>query len=219
LEKYGEEITDSHRFQSVSMEGREDILEKVGTILSRDRKNSCLIVGPLGGGKSSLVISLAEKIYYGRTQREIAYKRVVQLNLDQIITETVEKTKEILVKIFTEASKAGNVILLIEDIERLFNSNEVASEDSLAQVFASFFSNPDFRIVATATSSAYQTYIAPRPTLATNLEVVPMPPASFKETIRVMEDLAPQFERKYRIAITYGALIQIYQVADKFYQC
>jgi len=216
LEKYGEEITDSHRFQSVSMEGREDILEKVGTILSRERKNSCLIIGPLGGGKSSLVISLAEKIYYGKTQKEIAYKRVVQLNLDQIITETVEKTKEILVKIFTEASKAGNVILLIEDIERFFNSNGANSEDGIAQVFSSFFINPDFRLVATATSSAYQTYIAPRPTLAANLEVVPMPPASFKETIRVMEDLAPQFERKYRIAITYSALIQIYQVADKF---
>ena len=216
LEQYGQEITDSHRFQSVSMEGREEVLEKVGLILSRDKKNSCLIVGPLGGGKSSLVTSLAEKIYYGKSQKEIAYKRVVQLNLDQVIADTTEKTKEILIKIFTEAAKAGNIILLIEDIERFFSSDEITSDDNIAQVFSSFLVNPDFRLVATATSSAYQTYIAPRVGLAANLEVVPMPPANFKETIRVMEDLAPQFEKKYRLAITYGALIQIYQVADKF---
>lgn len=216
MEKYGEEITDSRRFQSVSMEGREDILDKVGIILSRDNKNSCIIVGPIGGGKSSLVTALAEKIYYGKNYKEIAYKRVISLNLDKIIANTLEETREVLVKIFTEASRAGNIILLIEDIERIFNSNGQNNEDAIAQVFSSFFNNSDFRIVGTTTGNNYQTYIAPRPMLAASLEVVPMPPANFKETIRVMEDLAPHFEGKYKIAITYGSIVQIYKVADKF---
>ncbi len=196
LDKYGEEITDSHRFQFVSMEGREDTLEKVGTILSRENKNSCLIIGPMGGGKSSLVTALAEKIYYGKSQKEIAHKRVISLNLDKITIDSFAKTKEILIKIFEEAAKAGNVILLIEDIERFFNGNSQNTEGGFFQIFASFLNRPEFRIVGTTTSNDYQTYIAPYPALFVNFEVVPMPPANFKETIRVMEDLAPHFEKK-----------------------
>ncbi|MCX6737163.1 MAG: AAA family ATPase [Candidatus Parcubacteria bacterium] len=216
LDKYGEEITDSRRFQSVSMEGREDTLEKVGTILSRENKNSCLIIGPMGGGKSSLVTALAEKIYYGKSQKEIAHKRVISLNLDKITIDSFIKTKEILVQIFEEAAQAGNVIILIEDIERFFNGNSQNTEGGFFQIFASFLTRPEFRIVGTTTNNDYQTYIAPYPALFVNFEVVPMPPANFKETIRVMEDLAPHFEKKYNSVITYSALTQIYKVADKF---
>ena len=67
------------------MVGREREIDRVVQILARRKKNSPVLVGEAGVGKSAIVEGLARRIVEGRVPHTIADKRIFALDVALLV--------------------------------------------------------------------------------------------------------------------------------------
>src|SRR3989344_84174 len=120
LDKYAidwTEIIKKRGFEEII--GHKEALAQAERILARSEINNALLVGDPGTGRKSIIQDLASRILYGQSLPELNYKRVVELDLISLLSETtnIEEVEIILDKIFNEVIVAGNIVLVIDRSE------------------------------------------------------------------------------------------------------
>lgn len=121
LDEYTEDLTSiTYQENMKAVVGREKEIRQLQQILIQNEEANTLIVGEEGVGKHTIVDALAKKIYEGQTHPLLAYKRILKLNLERILTAyTDQKQREnFLEDLFFEATEAKNIILLVENLDK-----------------------------------------------------------------------------------------------------
>lgn len=219
LNKYGTDITRESLAGGFSVEGREDILESIEAALVNESKQSCLLIGPTGVGKTTIAYALANKLFWGKsTATELNYKRVVRLNAQAVAAASNDMAyvQNILTGILNDAVTAGNVILFIDEIQSLFAVNDSLGSINAAEIIQPYLENSNIRIIGTITEGDYESYIRPRPAIAGNFESIKIEPADSATTIKIMCDIAIYKTAKYRRQISFGAIKEIYRLSERF---
>lgn len=96
-------------------------IDELTAILCRKKKPNAILVGVAGGGKSSLVESLALKIVQGEAPELLANKVIYSMNLSNMVAGTMYRGQfeERLKKFVDEVRKYNNIILFIDEIHTL----------------------------------------------------------------------------------------------------
>ncbi|MEK6953083.1 MAG: hypothetical protein AABX29_08780, partial [Nanoarchaeota archaeon] len=121
LDKYCEELVSAQYHSSERhIVGRKKEIEEIEQYLSKTNKANVLIVGDEGIGKHTIIDAFSAKIYKGKSNSILNYKRVLKLNLESVLNEvTDQKQREAIVEsLFNEAAIAGNIILLLSNFEK-----------------------------------------------------------------------------------------------------
>ena len=197
--------------------GKEKILEKMLTILSRAEKNNVLLLGEPGCGKTVTVGGIAQKIIEGGADPVLWDKRLVRLDISSLLagTKTRGEIEERLVAIIEEIKLAGNIILFIDEIHNL-----VSQDPTTASVFAALephFSDPSLPLIGADTFESYRRFIEPQASFARIFEIVELPEASFGQTLEILKFEAWKLERDREVTISYPALIASIKLAAKFF--
>ncbi|CAN6294779.1 unnamed protein product [Urochloa humidicola] len=80
LDRYGRDLT-AAAASSGPVFGRDDEIDRVVSILSRKSKNSAVLVGAAGVGKTAIAEGLAQRLARGQVPGALAGARVVKLNV------------------------------------------------------------------------------------------------------------------------------------------
>ncbi len=216
LNRFSQDISNPKIFGSFSIYGKKGALKQIENVLSKDIRNSCLITGPVGSGKTTTVYGLAEKIYWGDTLPQLAYKRIVSLDIAALLAGSQkEEIISRLISVFNDAVRAGNVILFIDDIHKLFiEGSEKTGTIDVSEVIIPYLNS--IRIIGVTTDNYYHTYIQPKTQVSSAFEKIEILPTDKNETLKVLEDLSLYYSLKYRLTITYPAVKEIYDLADRF---
>ena len=124
LDEYTEELTiPTYQAKFKSIVGRVNELRQIEEVLSKHEEANILLVGDEGVGKHAVVDALAKKIYEGQTNPILAYKRILKINFEKILTvfTDLKQREAFLESLFYEAVEAKNVILLIENTKRVLS--------------------------------------------------------------------------------------------------
>ncbi len=219
LDRYSSDITTSGSFNGLSVNGREDVICQIENALTKEQKDNCILVGESGVGKKSIVYGLAEKLYWGKTLSELRYRRVVSLDVPALLAGTKD-AGEISVRMLSvlkEAAVAGNIILFIDGIEKLFigNVGKVGTAN-VEDVILPYLQSSSIKIIGTTTKDNYQTYITPKSQISTNFEKIDIAPMDQNQTLKILQDLSMYYSGKYKLKISYNALKEVYVLAEKF---
>ncbi len=84
LNKYVTDLTLPQSFSHMLV-GRRREVGRIEEILSRRGENNILLVGEPGVGRHTTVFSFARRIYNGLVRPELVHKRVLELNLNQVV--------------------------------------------------------------------------------------------------------------------------------------
>src|SRR3989344_411058 len=117
---------------------RKKIEDKLISILSRKYKNSVLISGPQGSGKTSLVISLAQRIVSGKVPNHLKGASVVSVNLPVLLNSFELRDRfELGFKHFLEEKSKDNkfTIFFFDDIHLLASSGFFGFSPPLSEQF------------------------------------------------------------------------------------
>jgi len=122
--------------------------------------------------------------------------------------------KNRLAQILAEAAYAGNIILMIRDIQRLTNS-EVEGYD-FTDVFEEYLEKKDLKIIAVSTNSEYERFIAPNMRLRKYLEKVEVIPPTKEEALQIIVEAARRWEKIAKLTIEVPAIRNMVEESDRF---
>ncbi|MBP7006882.1 MAG: ATP-dependent Clp protease ATP-binding subunit [Candidatus Pacebacteria bacterium] len=176
--------------------GKEKALRMIARGLSKDTSRNVLLVGDTGVGKSSILKYLGRLGHSGLSYPGIHHHRVVEVMLENIEEADLDRS-------LREASSAGNVILVIENIH---------SYEPIYEKLAPYLDMKHLGIVATTDFSSYDQVLKNYPEFLSKFEKIDILPPSKEETIAILKNKA----RITGTSIRNDALEEIVRLSDKF---
>ena len=198
--------------------GYKEETEQAERVLSSPNINNLLLVGEPGVGLDNVIKAVAVKSSQGLSSPQINYKRIVELNLPQMLAQlkTVEDVEESLERIFKEVRKAGNVILIIKEFHNFVLRESSPGAIDITGLIASYLQLPEFPVIATTSYRGLHKRIEENPSILNLFSKVEVIEPTINQTLRILQSEASQMERKYNKFISYPALEQAVNLSGKY---
>lgn len=213
LDQYGEELTQPKEYAHHFV-GRQKEIEQIEQVLTKSSESNVIIVGEEGVGKHTIVEALARRIYQGTTARLLAYKRVIQVHMEKILSEhtDIHRKEELVRLIFEEAAGAGNIILVIENLDRYVTNGEgrmdlTGSMEPLAKT-------NKVQCIGITTPFLYQTYVFPNERIRRIFQKIDVHEITKEEAMIILMDATIDFEKKFRVLISYETVKAIVEKSE-----
>ncbi|HEX7586482.1 MAG TPA: AAA family ATPase [Patescibacteria group bacterium] len=216
LDKYSFSLPQKNILYSEAyLMGREKDIEMVEIILTRPSQNSILLVGEPGVGKGTLVDLIAEKIKEEKVHPILKYKRIVEIELDRVVADFQgnDLIQELHI-IFQEAAFAGNVILVINNIQE-FLSREGKSGIDITSTLVPYLALPTFQIIGISTSVDFHAYLEKNASIMKYFDKIIINELSLEETRTAMLNFLEK-EEKSRVLVSQRAIEEVIKLADQY---
>jgi ATP-dependent Clp protease ATP-binding subunit ClpC len=218
LDRYALDITknDPTTYRNEDLIGRENELNLLKLILNRPGQNNVLLVGGSGSGRLTLIHYLAKQIRNNVAEDRLLAERILIVNLGEMVSDAAEGhvVEHVLHQIFREATRAGNVILVIEDIENYLGKDQGTIHLDIADVMKEYLSYPTFQVIATSTPKEYHRLIEKHEGFMKHFEVVEMREPDENQSLDILLQEFSGQERD-RVIFTYKALQHIVTVSGQ----
>ena len=191
--------------------GRREEMEHIETILTRSGQSNVLLIGEPGVGKMSLVQKLSRLIASGNISPALAYKKVVVLDLNRALAglTAMGQLEERLLKLFGEASRAGNVILVIENFHNLVDpeaSELQLGRKNISDIILSFISKGAFQLIAVTTYRGLHEQIEKQQALMKFFEKIEVKEPDEETTKQICIDSVREIESRVPVKMTIHAI-------------
>lgn len=196
-------------------------VEMAEIILGKEEKHNLLIVGNPGSGRKSMLISLARKFALGQSLENLNFKKIKILDLPTLISQipSIEELELILDRIFKEAERAGNVVLVIENLHHYVGvekeEKRVGTID-LVGILSPYLLSPDFFFVGITDYLGLHTRIENYPEFLNQFSKVEIKEVSQNETLKILLDRALRYEGKLKVFVSFPAIKEIISLSEKY---
>lgn len=182
---------------------REKEINEIERTLSKSEEANVLIVGEEGVGKHTVVDALAKRIYEGKTNQLLMYKRVLKLNMEKILTQYTDQKQreEFFGELLKEAADAKNVILLIDDLEKYISVEE--EKVDLSTPLQTYAKSSSLQVLGITDPFSYQKFIFPNQAVGRIFRKIDVYEVTPEEAEHIMLLKTPLFEKRYNVTIPY----------------
>lgn len=194
--------------------GRQTVVNRIERNLANGQ--NIILTGQPGVGKHTVLLEFANRATQGLLGQKLAYQRVLELDYSSLLagSEDIAQKKKLLSDILTEASSAGNVILVIRDLHRLTDS-EIEGVD-LTDVLESHIQKGELKVISTVSNVEYERFVSRNMRLRKYFEVIVVQQPNMSEAFEILMDAATQWEYKTNLIVTVPALRMILTGSDKY---
>jgi len=166
-----------------------------------------ILVGPESVGKKSVVYGLAQLMMAESVPEFLQDKRLVEIDLASLLGGvSAEEAQNRLAKILFEVNQAGNIILFINNLEKITGLTVGADGGlDLSDILAEALQQGAIRFLSTALTDNYRDQLANR-SLGSVLAKVNINEPDDQQIMIIGESWASYWERLLGVMFTYGAL-------------
>ena len=197
---------------------REEELAELIRVLCRRGKNSPVLVGPPGVGKTAIAEELARRISRGQAPAQLQGKRLWSLNMGALVAGTKyrgefeERVRDLL----SETIQAGNVILFLDELHTLMGAGGAEGSIDAANLLKPALGRGRLQIIGAATREEYSRRVEADPALARRFRVVELAPATVEQSLEILRALVPGLERHHRVCILSQAVEAAVRLSDRY---
>jgi len=200
------------------MIGRNEEIQKLIQIIQRKTKNSPIIVGESGVGKSTIVENLAYQIEKGNVPEFLKGKKIVELNTSELLSDTtlqgqLEKKINELLKVIKDSN--GEMILYIDNMHTIATKSKQANRTSIAELLKPSLNRGEFTCIGSTTTDDFKK-IESDPSLERIFQKIAIEQPSVPETISILRGLKVKFQSHHDVEIDDNALIQAVKLSDRY---
>lgn len=196
--------------------GREKEIMELERVLLKTQGNNALVVGEPGVGRHIVVETLAHRIFTGSCEKALSHKRILSFNMHSLISAkpSILEVKGLACQILEEARRAGNIIIVIDELDKYVSSDE--GKIDLSDVFVKF-AQSSVAVIGLTTPSGYHRYIENNPTISPLFEKIEITAPPLETVLaELMISIVPILEKKHNILITLPAIKKAVEDADRF---
>lgn len=197
--------------------GHREYVEQIGRGLVEGMRNVVLVGWP-GVGRHTILRALAQTMNNGTTYGPIRYQRLLQLDPATLLMHSENKTPlERIKEVLGEALAVGNVVLVINNIDALFDDSPEVGRINATEAILPFFKS-NLRVIGISNPPNYQKTIDRNPELGRFFTKIEITEATPPQVLSILEDEAAHIEARSPIVFSLAALREIVNLAGRLIQ-
>ncbi|HMY80266.1 MAG TPA: ATP-dependent Clp protease ATP-binding subunit [Candidatus Absconditabacterales bacterium] len=188
--------------------GREKEIDQIIYTLLRKTKNSPLLIGEAGVGKTAVVEGLAMRIISGSVPEKLKGYRVINLDITGMVAGTKYRGEfeQRLKSVLEEASDQSNqIILFIDELHTIMGAGGHDNND-MANSIKPMLSRGKIKLIGATTFDEYQKHIEKDAALKRRFQEINVNEPSGEDAISILEGLKGRFESFHDVNITPEAI-------------
>ncbi|WP_024822646.1 ATP-dependent Clp protease ATP-binding subunit [Aminobacterium mobile] len=219
LDQLGIDLTEKGRKGELDpVIGRDKEIQRVIQILARRTKNNPVLIGDPGVGKTAIVEGLAQKIQDGDIAEILRGKKVVQLNIGNLVAGTKYRGEfeERMRKLIKELREAGDVIIFIDEIHSIVGAGGAEGAVDAANILKPSLARGEFQVIGATTLDEYRKHIEKDAALERRFQPVSVEEPTVEDSIRILEGLRDRYESHHRVKIADEALVAAARLSARY---
>lgn len=220
LDTYGTNLTEQARFGELDrIIGREREIDRVVQILNRRSKNNPVLIGEPGVGKTAIAEGLAVRIAEKQVPVKLFNTEIYLLDLTAVVAGTQFRGQfEARMKaIIDEAKKAGNVVIVIDELHNIVGAGEAeGGAMNAANILKPALAKGEVQIIGATTLDEYRKHVEKDTALERRFQPVMVDEPSVEDTIEIIKGIKDYYEHYHNVKITDEIVKQAVIMSERY---
>ena len=199
--------------------GRDKEIQQVIQILLRRRKNSPVLVGGAGVGKTAIVEGFTQAVVENRVPKALKGVRVVELDMGSLVAgakykgEFEERFKSLVSDV---VKSGGRIILFVDEVHTLVGAGGTGGGMDGANLVKPAMARGQIRLVGATTEEEYTKYLEKDKALDRRFERIKVEEPNFDDSVRIVSGVIEKYQKHHGITYTPEAVSASVKYARRY---
>ncbi|MEA5094774.1 ATP-dependent Clp protease ATP-binding subunit [Sedimentibacter saalensis] len=220
LDTYGSNLTEQARYGEIDrIIGRDREIDRVIQILNRRSKNNPILIGEPGVGKTAIAEGLAVRIAEHRVPVKLFNTEIYLLDLTAVVagTQFRGQFESRMKAIIDEAKKAGNIIIVIDEVHNIVGAGEAeGGAMNAANILKPALARGEVQIIGATTLDEYRKHIEKDTALERRFQPVMVDEPSIEDSIEIVKGIKDYYELYHNVKITDEVIEQAVLMSERY---
>lgn len=206
INSIGENLTSKEYITNPAIARENEIKKLMIVLLTPDK--SGLLVGKPGIGKTAIVEGLAYLIQRDMVPEVLKGYQIIKVNSSSLMNKVTINGNENLIinKLIDELKNMSKVILFIDEVHTLVNSNSESPVD-LANILKPCLDRGDIKAIGATTTIEYETYVVRDRAFLRRFDRIDVSEPDEATTVKILFESLPKIEHKTNINFKYNSYV------------
>ncbi len=201
------------------MIGRESEVQQAIQVLLRRRKNSPVLVGGAGVGKSAIVEGFAQAVIDKRVPETLKDVKVLEVDMGSMVAgakykgEFEERFKGLIGEV---VKSGGKTILFIDEIHTIAGAGSGGAGMDAANLIKPALARGQIRLIGATTEEEYTKYLEKDKALDRRFERIKVGEPTYDETVRILKGILKKYQDHHQVVFTEDALTSSVKFAQRY---
>ncbi len=219
LDTYGTNLTVKAALGQVDRVIHRDLeIERVIQILNRRSKNNPVLLGEPGVGKTAIAEGLACRIFEKNVPPKLFDYQLYLIDFTALVagTQFRGQFEARLKSLLNEATEAGNVILVIDEIHNIVAAGDAEGAMSAANILKPALARGEIQIIGATTLSEYRKHIEKDSALERRFQPVIIDEPSVGESIEILKGIKDYYQDYHKVKISDKIIEKAVKMSERY---